>query len=322
MAAAAPAPAGKPARMLAAIAQLPSVTWTIKSMGSPESIAKIEPQWNEFLSSLKFEEQAKPTFTLPPDWRDTGQSSQFRDVILAIESVSPPLEVVFTAMPADFDLVANVNRWRNQQLGLQPITAAELPGQLAERRAGEVPILVFDATGTANQPPGGGMSMAGGGRGSVPAASDSTPPAAVSGASESSELPFDFTPPENWTASPPNAIVLGKFTKSQGDDVVELSILSLKADSPWEQNVEIWASSLGLESPTPQQIAQWTQTIQLGGRQAKTIEFKSPDGQLCTRIASVVVDSTNWIVKLSGSSRLVAAEQTAWESFLQSIRFR
>ncbi len=316
----------EPARMLAAIVRLPALTWTIKAMGAPESIGKIEPEWIEFLKSLKFPVDGKPTFELPAGWRDTGKSSQFRDIILSIDSVSPPLEVAFTRMPADFELVPNVNRWRNQ-LGLSPIGEEELPKELKEVTLGdEAKLLLFDATGNSGGGKPGAMGVSPGASGDVTSApTDRTglplnhPP--IPGDSLVAS-PVDFDAPAGWTAGPSNPIVLGKFTKTDGDATVELSILALKADSPWEQNVEIWANGLGLNSLSSQQIDQQTKSIQVDSREAKVIELKSPDEKSCTQIVSVVVAPNNWIIKLSGSSQLVAAEQAAWDDFLKSIHFR
>ena len=308
--------AGQTTRILAAIARLPDVTWTVKTTGDPQAIAEIEPQWQAFLRSLKFSGSAEPTFELPDGWRHSGRTAQFRDIIVDIETVTPRLEVIFTRMPGDFDLTANVNRWRAGQLGLAPIAADDLPNHLRELAVGEAKLLLFDATGTA---------AANGARGMLPPAeSTANPPAGTSQkpdhpSSAAAEIRFD--PPADWQAGPTNPIVAGKFTKVVGEASLELSIVALRADSPWEQTVAIWSEGLGLPALTAEEIAQRTESRELAGVPARLIEFTSADGKQTTRVASVVRQANNWIIKLTGDAQLLVGEQATWEAFLQSIRF-
>jgi hypothetical protein len=134
--AAAKPPTGEPTdRTLAAIVPLEPQGWFFKLTGPIDAVAAEEETFTEFLKSVKFGADGKPTWTLPEGWQQQP-GNQFRFATLVIPGDAKPLEVSVTALPntgednAQYILV-NVNRWRGQ-LQMPPITAAELAAESTE----------------------------------------------------------------------------------------------------------------------------------------------------------------------------------------------
>ena len=64
-------------------------------------------------------------WTVPPGYRDTGESNQFRTATLVSEG-EPAVEVAISRVPGQAgSIAANVNRWRGQ-LGLPPASKQEV----------------------------------------------------------------------------------------------------------------------------------------------------------------------------------------------------
>src|SRR5207302_8827214 len=85
----------------------------------------------EFITSIRFSgsSDAKPTWTLPPDWKQLpGNAMRYATIQIAADG--KPLELSVIPLPQSGGdkekyVLDNVNRWRNQ-LNLKPITAADL----------------------------------------------------------------------------------------------------------------------------------------------------------------------------------------------------
>jgi hypothetical protein len=108
-----------PTRILGAIAAVENgQSWFFKMTGPAEAIAKKEPAFDEFLSSIKFDsEKDKPVaWTLPEGWREGDQKGRYATLLTGPEADAIEISVMLLGG----DLLANVNRWR-AQVGLEPV---------------------------------------------------------------------------------------------------------------------------------------------------------------------------------------------------------
>jgi len=107
--------------------------WFFKLTGEKAAVEPQHEAFLQFITSIKFS-GGKPTWTLPPDWKQLpGSSMRFATIQIAADG--KPLELSVIPLPqAGGDttksdtakyVLDNVNRWRNQ-LNLKPITADEL----------------------------------------------------------------------------------------------------------------------------------------------------------------------------------------------------
>ena len=63
-----------------------------------------------------------------------------------------------------------------------------------------------------------------------------------------------FDPPAGWDVGPTNPVVVGKFARDDERGSLELVVLSILADSPWDKTVEIWSSGLGLPALSREEL--------------------------------------------------------------------
>ncbi len=152
-------------RILAATVTLPTATWFVKMTGESELVGSSRTQFVEFLKSLKL--PAKPpegTLAAGTSKRPSGAGTEQEDprdhgdsqdpglpkwevpktwkqktpgpMLLAsfsIETAGSGGEITVSAFPGDVGgLLANVNRWREKNLGLPPTTEGELPRLLLD----------------------------------------------------------------------------------------------------------------------------------------------------------------------------------------------
>lgn len=90
---------------------------------------------------------SKVTWTLPPTWQEVPTTEQMRFATFKASGV----EVSVAAFPGDVGgPLANVNRWRGQ-IGLPPVTDAELPSLLTTTRENGVELSLVSMTGSAGQ---------------------------------------------------------------------------------------------------------------------------------------------------------------------------
>jgi hypothetical protein len=126
-----PAPTGEPTdRTLGAIVPLAEQGWFFKLTGPKDLVAAQESAFNDFVKSLRFSADGKPSWTLPAGWTEQpGSGIRFATLVIPGET---RLEVTVIVLPKSGDnveyLLANVNRWRGQ-LRLAPIAAEALPAE-------------------------------------------------------------------------------------------------------------------------------------------------------------------------------------------------
>ena len=279
----APAPASGPGRMISVIAERPDAVWFFKIFSEPDRVAASEPMWRAFFSSLDFSADGSPQWTLPEGWQTSSGPSGMRWSTLVIDPGPPPLELAVTRLPPGQDRLFNVNRWR-QQLGLSPLTDAELETALQTIQSKAGPLLIFDAAG-----PGAGEGAAASPP-SPPEAGESTPPAAgaagepspsppepsgrspadAGAAAEGS--PFEFRAPEHWQVMPSTPMRVRNWLVVSDAGDAQIAVLRLGSGAgDWNKNVDLWCRELGLEPLSPEAIEQQSEPIEIGGVPGRAI---------------------------------------------------
>jgi len=115
-----------PTRLLAVIAPAPEgQSWFFKLMGPADLVRTQESAFDAFVSSIKFNDQHdKPvTWVLPEGWRE-GPKKPIRYATILPCPEDDTIELAVTLFGGR--LLENVNRWRVQQLGLEPVKQDQL----------------------------------------------------------------------------------------------------------------------------------------------------------------------------------------------------
>ena len=155
-------------RILAATVNLPTATWFVKMTGESELVGSSRAQFVEFLRSLKFPakppegtlaagasrrppgpgteqevgqdhhehgssaDPVLPHWDVPNTWKQKTPGPMLL-ASFSIESATPGAELTVSAFPGDVGgLLANVNRWRTKNLGLEPTSEEDLTKWLVE----------------------------------------------------------------------------------------------------------------------------------------------------------------------------------------------
>jgi hypothetical protein len=111
-------PSGPPTdRTLAVIVPTTPQGWFFKLTGPEAAVAALETKFNDFLSTVKFE-NGEPTWKLPDGWQQQPGNA-FRFATIVIPGEAKPLELTVSGLPNSGDdnvnyVLANVNRWRGQ----------------------------------------------------------------------------------------------------------------------------------------------------------------------------------------------------------------
>jgi hypothetical protein len=91
----------------------------------PKAIERHKADFDAFIASLKFPEGGRPTWTVPKGWREVEVKTMVQR--LATFRMKKSETVVDLAITdAKGGLLENINRWREQQAGIEPITQAEI----------------------------------------------------------------------------------------------------------------------------------------------------------------------------------------------------
>ncbi|MBI3418063.1 MAG: hypothetical protein HY043_22465 [Verrucomicrobia bacterium] len=143
-----------PARILAAILARADTTWFFKMIGDDALVREQKPAFVEFLKSISFADPSetvaddgpkrptpealrnpappasagKPAWDIPATWKEQPPSQMILASYQATDAAGGKANITISSFPGEAGgSLANVNRWRTQQLGLPAITAAELP---------------------------------------------------------------------------------------------------------------------------------------------------------------------------------------------------
>jgi len=118
----------------------------------PKAIERHEADFEAFLTSIKFTDD-KPTWTLPAKWRQVDvQTSVGRIATLRMKKSQTVVDLAISE--ARGSLLENINRWRQQQAGVEPITEAEIETKCRVLTVDGRKVIVVDVSG-----PGGKGGM-------------------------------------------------------------------------------------------------------------------------------------------------------------------
>lgn len=316
------AAASRPERMLAAIVTHGAQGWFFKLTGPPEFVAKQVEGFDQFVRSLKFEDD-KPKWTLPADWKETpGRDMRFATLLIEAGG-EKPLELTVITLPRGEDeepayLLANINRWRGQ-VQLPPITARELGNETEKIELNGATAYVVDLEGTAADTGMGRAPFAsGGGAGPLPQAAK--PQAAASGGGA---LKYDA--PAEWKAGRSGGLRKAAFDVIDGDQKVEITVIDLEpAAAELLPNVNRWREQVGLSEQTKAELDKELKSLPISGKQGQYVVLEGP-GKAGTpqTILGVIVQHSGrvWFVKLMGDGPLAAREKERFEAFVKSVKF-
>jgi hypothetical protein len=284
------ADAAGPQRMLAAIVMQPSQGWFFKLMGAEEAINARADEFDAFLRSVRFRDDA-PQWSLPSGWREEP-GSQFRYATLKIDGT--PLEVSVTKLArGETDekeyVLANVNRWRSQ-LGLNGIAPDELQRETKQVELQGSTATYVDLVGQAKN-----NSM------SAPLASG-----------------LKYEVPQGWREEPASGMRKASFRIGEEDKTAEVSIIDLDASAgDLLANVNRWRDQIGLEPTTQREIDEQVQSVAVGDHEGQYLEMLGDDK--ATIAVIVKAAGRAWFIKLSGDKDLVERQRDHFKSFVHSL---
>jgi hypothetical protein len=138
--------------------------------------------------------------------------------------------------------------------------------------------------------------------------------------------PPAFRAPKGWQAVQPGAFTSARFQIGDGDRTATVTVTGLKGDGGGlAANINRWRGAVGLESLAEKEALAIAKPVEVDGIRGHTVDLTGPEvtGKPTTRILVAVVrhgDQT-WFFMLRGPSDLVAAQKSAFEEFVKSVRF-
>jgi len=121
---------------------------------TPKAIERHAAEFNAFIQSLRFDPDGPPSWTVPPGWREVTVSTQFKRIATFRMKKSETV-VDLAVTQATGKLIENINRWRVQQAGAEPITEDEIKTKCRVLTVDGREVVVVDVSG-----PGGKGGMA------------------------------------------------------------------------------------------------------------------------------------------------------------------
>jgi hypothetical protein len=302
-------------RMIVGIIKRSDLMWFFKMHGSLEAMKASEPQWQDFLSSIRFS-GSNPAWDLPEGWQE-GEPRPMRTATLLVPGFSPPLEMAVSSLNADQDLLLNVNRWR-AQMGQPPISNPQLENNLIPRESEFGEAYMFDVKGQF----GGGM-MPGLAANSGQRAPDRPASANVAANSAGPQIP-GYEIPAGWEPGPTSAMVPVRLQKSALDPPLQITVVPLPSSvNEWGPNARRWAGEVGMSDLTDGELDAFTSVAEVDRRPGKILKLipASEDQQRGLIAAMVVQKDIAWFVKLSGEKSAVELNEADFLQFLNSLKF-
>ncbi len=316
----APAAPATDQQTLGLIVPVGDKSWFFKLTGEATAVAPLESAFTFFAGNIKIENDKGPTWTLPSAWKELPGNG-FRFATIQIPAADgKPLEI--SVSEAGGDLLANVNRWR-QQLRLPAIAADELTTSSKTIKIGEHEATFVSLVGKGSGQMGGApfATFAGGGGAALPADHPpldpkSAPPAAKAAASDG----LSFDTPSGWTAGKPNAFSQVALQVVDGDKKAEVTVSEVGGD--FLSNVNRWRSQIGLASVDAAELAKETKKIESLGTTSDYVELVGPAADKRQSILGVRIEASGrtWFVKFRGDAELAEREKPRFEQFVKSLK--
>ncbi len=298
-------------------------------------------------------------WTLPAGWVDKG-TSRMRAGSFSVEGPngqSADVSVIPLSSWAGQEL-NNLNRWR-AQVGLQPISAEELPGNTAIIEIAGARGQFFEVAGTdteegkrkrilaavlprpdfawsfkmfgddalvlAQKPAFMGFlkSVRFPSRPEM-AGTNLAPQAtgsAVAGKPPAASKP-SWSVPAGWQEQPPGNLQLARFVaEAQPGGKAEVSVTVLTGEGGGAlANVNRWRRQMGLEPVDQAGLAKLTTSLDVDGSPAILVDMISEDRQNRTVACIVPHGGETWFFKLTGSDSAAGSQKQAFTQFVRSAR--
>jgi hypothetical protein len=143
-------------RILGAIVSTgkPDDWFFFKTDSKPKAVERHVAEFDQFIQSLKFNNDARPAWTVPKGWREVSVESQIKR-IATLRMKKSETVVDLAISQASGKLLENINRWRELQAGIAPITEAEIESKCRVLMVDGRKVYVVDVSGPGAK--GGGM---------------------------------------------------------------------------------------------------------------------------------------------------------------------
>jgi hypothetical protein len=342
-------------RMLAAIVPHDQQAWFFKLTGLEADVSKNTEAFESFVKTVSFAEGSggKPKWNLPEGWKETSEAAEMRYSTISVPTDGEPLKLTIS-MPLpwkggdDQELLINVNRWRGQ-MQLPPVETKDLAKDTRSLKLADAngDAIVVDLRGRLKTggmtPPFAGKAF----RGDLPAghppiadskgqpaatrpannSAKSPPPASGSTAANSmnlADLPLTFSVPEGWKPTKPSSMfVMLAFNATV--DAKSVAITISQARGSTVANVNRWRDQVDLPPVGDGELGSIVHPFKVDGLNAQMVRLFGPEGtddRKAILAAIVPQDEVTWFFKMMGPTDAVEHEQTNFEKFLDSVKFR
>ena len=145
-------------RILGAIVSTgkPDDWFFFKIDSKPKAVERHVAEFEQFIQSLKFANDTPPKWTVPKGWREVTVESQIKR-IATLRMKKSETVVDLAISQASGKLLENINRWRELQAGIGPITEAEIETKCRVLMVDGRKVYVVDVSGPGAK---GGGTMA------------------------------------------------------------------------------------------------------------------------------------------------------------------
>ncbi|MBI1371272.1 MAG: hypothetical protein GC159_00715 [Phycisphaera sp.] len=319
-----------PQRMLGAMAPHGDGVWFFKLSGPPEAIGQVAGAFETFIKSLKFGEGGQVTWTTPAGWSEEPASGM-RIATFHVDAGGSHLDLAVTKFPAIAEMqsvLANVNRWRGQ-MGLTPVTEAQLGDVTKTIDAGGVTVTMVDytkeggaaASGAATP---GGPTLPAGHPPVDGAAPGVTPGSALGGlpgpaAGGSSGITFAQPLPEGWReTTAPGGVSLHTFDAGGAGAMMSITLLPGDAGG-MHANINRWRQQVGLAPVDASKIGEVAKLASVDGLEGASVDLAGES----KRIVGVILPTptSTWFIKMTGPNEAVEAQVAAFQQFVRSVHF-
>jgi hypothetical protein len=124
-----------------------------KIQNKPKAVERHAAAFDAFIRSLKFAPAGPPSWTVPEGWREiTTPKRPDRIATFRMKKSETSVELAVTRFGGP--LLANINRWRAEQAGAEPITEAEIETKCRVLTVDGRRVVIVDVSG-----PGGKGGM-------------------------------------------------------------------------------------------------------------------------------------------------------------------
>ncbi len=346
--------------MLAALLPHGDKAWFFKLAGSQANVDKYAAGFRSLVESVKFSEgeKAEPQWTLPDGWQPKEGKSEMRFATISLPEDAKGLEVSVVALPWRADalvtmLLTNINRWR-KQMQLPEVRADELTDAFETMKLPVGDAMLVDLKGKlkldAMQPPFAGMKVGAMPAGhpplrpaesddqkasatakvpeqkTVPAKPQPDKAAATAASFSDPRLPFTFDTPVDWTPKTAPTFAVAAFATKDAAAPVEVSITPMMGPGgDLLSNVNRWRAQLRLPEISVDDLASTKKPLEVGGKFGDLVQLVAPaeaDPRQAITAGLINDGDVTWIFRMRGTAKAVGNQQTNFEKFLSSVKFK